>query len=63
VTEVFTVFLRIQTSASDPLKENRLYFLNHYAGALKTCNGQVFRPKDGRSESNYIRKLLLKSTQ
>ena len=62
MTEVFTVFLRIQTSASDPLKENRLYFLNHYAGALKTCDGQMFRPKDGRSERNCIKKFQLKST-
>ena len=55
MTEVFTVFLRIQTSASDPLKENRWYFLNHYVGALKTCNRQVFRAKDGRSERNCIK--------
>jgi len=52
-------FLRIQTSVSDPLKENRLCFLSHYVGALKTFNGQVFRPKDGRSERNCIQNLQL----
>ena len=57
MTDVFTVFFKDTDSASDPLKENRCYFLNHYVGALKTRNGQVFRPKDGRSERNCIKNL------